>query len=179
MHRLGRVGDRFRMKLRKVTGAEFYGQLLDIPDTSRVSNFLTPRRYLRTTPTTTVVPRDVIIANNVKFIVAEHGDGFYTEVIYKHFKLFEVTHTYNWKRKSFVKNTITGIMEEVLTNDATVVYVSLQPKAAIEDTMNIAQQTYTAISNLDIARGEVIANKYVVTRSYEVLGVFLLEMKEK
>ena len=108
-NRLLETGEKFKMKFKKVGGGEFFGQILDIPDTSRVSNFLSARRYLRTRPNTSVVPADVMIANGKKYIVAEHGDGFFKEVIYKHFKLFEVDHEFTWARKAQVENPVTEI----------------------------------------------------------------------
>lgn len=178
MNRLSNTGDKFKMKLNKVGGGQFYGQFLDIPDTSRVSNFLSTRRYLRTKPNTTVKPCDVIIANNVKFVVAEHGDGFFKEVIYKHFKLFEVSHEYTWKAKTVTKNPLTGLQETTLSTEPSTAYISMQPKSDIEDSINIPQQTYTAISNIEVTRGEII-DKYVVVKIDKVLGVYLLELKEK
>lgn len=177
MNRLSRTGEKFKMKFNKVGGGQLFGQLLENPDTSRVSNFLSPRRYLRTAIKASVKPCDVIIANGVKFIVAEHGDGFYKEPIYKHFKLFQVDHEFSWKTKTFVENSVTGIKEEVLSTEPTTVYISMQPKSDIEDSVNIPQQTYTAISNLEVTRGETI-DKYVVIKVDLVLGVYLLEMKE-
>lgn len=176
-NRLSTTGNKFKMKFRKVNGTEFYGQFLEIPDTSRVSNFLSPRRYLRTGPLTNVKPCDVIIANKVKYIVGEHGDGFYKEVIYKHFKLFQVDSEFTWTRKTSVTDPITGIVKTGLDPQPTTVYISMQPKSDIEDSVNIPQQTYTAISNLAVSRGETI-DRFLVTKVDKVLGVYLLEMKE-
>lgn len=176
-HRLAKTGFKFRMPISKVNGSKFYGQLLDIPDTSRVSNFLTTRRYLRTPPITSVIPGDVIIVNGVKYIVAEHGDGFYKTVIYKHFKLFQVDRELNWTRKTYTENPITGIMEKNLSPQADVVYISMQPKSNTEDSINIPQQTHIAICPIEIERGETIDN-FIVTKIDMVLGVYLLELKE-
>lgn len=181
MNRLSNTGEKFKMKLKKVGGGEFYGQLLENPDTSRVSNFLTPRRYLRTGIKTSVKPCDVIIANRVKFIVAEHGDGFYKEPIYKHFKLFQVDLEFTYYKKSYTENSVTGIQELNRNVQPEVVYISMQPKSDIEDSINIAQQTYTAISNKEIKRDETLVSSgksYTVIKTDAVLGVYLLELKE-
>lgn len=178
MTRLLKTGEKFKMRFKRIAGTDFYGQLLDIPDTSRVSNFLSTRRYLRVQPNSNVKPCDVMIANKVKFIVAEHGDGFFKEPIYRHFKLFQVDREYAWKQKTFVEDSVTGIKKTVMNPQSTTVYLSFQPKNDMEDSINIPQQTYVAISNLYVDRGEQI-DDYIVTKVDEVLGVFLLELKEK
>lgn len=175
--RLINTGNRFKTRLKKVNGAEFFGQLLDIPDTSRVSNFLSARRYLRVHPLSKIKPGDVIIANNIKYIVANHADGFHLGVIYKHFKLFEVDKEFQWFKKSFSKNPVTGIEETVLTEQYETVYLSIQPSRNLSDSLSIPQETFTVISNIEIKRDEII-DKYVVIKVNEMLGVFVLDMKE-
>lgn len=176
---LSKVGDNFKMKMKLVTGQQFYGQFLEIPDTSRVSNFLSARRYLRTNVNTIVKPKDVMIADGVKYIVAEHGTGFYQEPIYKHFKLFQVdTELANYKQQVKTKNPITGVWETGRENSTVKVYLSMQPRGLIEDSLDIQQQIYTAVSNVQLQRNDIV-NDLVVTKVDHVLGVYLLELKEK
>lgn len=176
--RLLYVGDKFRFKMKKVTGAEFFGQLLDLPDTSRVSNFLTARRYLRTRPTASVAPGDVIIADSIKYIVADHGTGFHFGPIYKHFKLFEVDTVAVWSKKTFAPDSVTGVQKMTRTPQSESVYMSIQPKNAIVDKLNIQQQTYVAIVNRAVSRDDVLDGK-IVTKVDKVLGVYALELKEE
>lgn len=176
--RLLNVGSKFRMKMKLVTGFEFFGQMLDIPDTSRVSNFLSARRYLRVGPQCKVKPSDVAVINNVKYIVGEHGDGFNLEPIYKHFKLFEVDVETTWLKTVQVTDTITGVKTTTRQAQAnTIVYLSMQPKNLVTDSINIAEQTYTAVCNLPIKRDDIV-NNLIVSKVDNVLGVYLLELKE-
>lgn len=175
--RLSKTGNRFKTKLRKENGASFYGQILDIPDTSRVSNFLSARRYLRVNVNSSIVPGDVISGGNLKYIVATHAEGFHLGPIYKHFKLFEVDKELQWKKKSFIKNPVTGINEMVLSEQYETVYISLQPSSDVEDAIKIPQETFIALSNIRMQRDDSIDN-YIVTKVNEVLGIYMLELKE-
>lgn len=178
-NRLLHTGDKFRSKYKVIGGGDFYGQVLDIPDTSRVSNFLSARRYLRTSPTIkNVFPGCVVVINCEKFIVAEHGTGFYVDPIYKHFKLFEVDKTSPWYTVSRQADPVTGIKEinRILQEDC--IFLSTQPKSVIEDSLNIQQQTFVALCNRQVNRNDIVDDK-IVTKVDGVLGCWLLEMKEQ
>lgn len=176
--RLAKVGARFKMKFKTVTGLEFYGQILDIPDTSRVTNFFSARRYLRVSPKCPVAVTDVVIVNGINYLVGFHGDGFHHEPIYRHYKLFEVDLQVAWQKTAKVKNPVTGVYETGRATQATTVYLSMQPKSQIEDSIHIPQQTYLALSNVQVERDDVLG-KYVVTKVDEQLGLYVLELKEK
>lgn len=176
--RLAKVGSRFKMKFKTIAGLEFFGQMLDIPDTSRVTNFFSARRYMRVSPGCPLKPTDVVIANGIKYLVGFHGDGYHHEPIYRHYKMFEVDQEVAWYKKTFTENPVTGVKELTRTPQATTVYLSMQPKSQIEDTIKIPQQTYLALSNVEVARDEVLG-KYIVTKVDEQLGLFVLELKEK
>lgn len=175
--RLLNVGKKFHMKFNFLDGRFFYGQILDIPDTSRVSNFLSTRRYLRTAPDTLVRPRDVIIVDNIKYVVAEHGTGFYKQPIYKHFKLFEVDEILTWYQSSVTTDTVTGLEKMARTTNAGAVYVSTQPKGDIEDALHIQQVRKLCICDKDVKVDDKIGD-YIVTKADKVLGVNLLELKK-
>lgn len=176
MNSLLNVGLRFRAKYKKIDGSSFYGQILEIPDTSRVSNFLSARRYLRTQPKTNVSARDVIVVNGVMYIVAEHGDGFYVDPIYKHFKLFEVDQTLEHYAMVGRKNPVTGVEQFVRDAYTDDVYLSTQPHSLIKDSINIPQTSKTAISDKELAVDDRVG-PYLVIKSDIVLGVNLVELK--
>lgn len=171
------VGKFARAKYKTVQGMEFYGQFLSIPDTSRVSNFLSARRYLRTVPNTPLLPRMVMVAEGLKYIVAEHGTGFYVVPIYKHFKLFEVDMEAQWRQTSFTENPVTGVKEQNMDETGPTIYLSTQPHSVISDTLNIPNPVKTAITNADVKVDDIVGG-YVVIKSDVVLGVNLIEMKE-
>lgn len=177
MNRLLNVGKRFRSKFRKLDGTPFLGQVLDIPDTSRVSNFLSTRRYLRTAPITNVKVTDVVVIDGLKFIVAEHGTGFYVTPIYKHFKMFEVNDTASWKSAKVTKNPVTGVEEVLRDFDMGTVQLSVQPMTGIEDSVRIQQNMVRCVCDKPVKVDDML-NDWIVTKSDPVLGVTLIEMKK-
>ena len=176
MSRLKYVGLKFRSLFYKFDGTPFYGQILEIPDTSRVSNFLSTRRYLRTQIETNVRLRDIVIFNGTKAVVAEHGDGFYKIPIYRHFKLFEINEEGNWFQKRKKIDPVTGVESPERDDLKGLVFLSVQPKTDIEDKIKIQQNTKMAICNADVKVDDRI-DDWVVTKADTVLGVTLLEMK--
>lgn len=176
---LSQIGKRFRSKLKIVGGPAFLGQMGSIPDTSRVSNFLSARRYLRTAVVTPVKPGKVILANDREYIVADHGDGFYVEPYASYFKLFEVDVVADWYPKAFAVDPITGV--ETLdrsVKSTTKVRMSTQPKTDIEDQLQIQTGQKTAIVNVAVAVDDIL-DQYIVTKVDQVLGVYLVELKDK
>lgn len=178
MNKLLQVGLRFRSRFYLINGLSFLGQMLSIPDTSRVSNFLSARRYLRTQPKTIIKPRDVMIANGIKYIIAEHGDGFYVDPLYKHFKLFEVDRLANWYIRRQVIDPVTKVESyEVPDVPEGKIYLSTQPHALIRDSINIPQDAIIVITNAPVAVDDKIGD-YLVTKSDVVLGVTLAELRQ-
>jgi hypothetical protein len=174
---LSNTGNYFQARYKKADGSEFFGQMLDIPDTSRVSNFLSPRRYLRTKVTSPIKPTDVVIIDGVTFIVAEHGTGFYKTPIYKHFKLFEVDNLAVWQKNELEEDAITGIQKIIRVTQPGAVYLSVQPKSIQEDTLKIPLGTYLAVCNQLVSRDDILDNKAVI-KVDKVLGVYIVELKE-
>lgn len=177
MTRLSHSHDRFKTVFKRLDGLKFYGQVLEIPDTARVSNFLTPRRYLRTSIKSVIAPRDVVIIGDKKYIVAEHGDGFFTEEIYKHFKLFEVDKEATWMVNTTVTNAVTGVKTVSRAPSLEKAYLSTQPKSDLQGELKIPLQSFVCISDKILVKDQLVDGK-VVTRVDTVLGVTLVEIRE-
>lgn len=200
-NRLLTVGNKFRSKYFLTNGNSFYGQVLEIPDTSRVSNFLSARRYLRTEPNTIVKPRDVVIIDGLKYIVADHGTGFFVTPIYKHFKLFLVDLELKWYTKQIVIHPVTGVKTFDRTLSNGIAYISSQPRSSIEDGLKIQTPQKLFLTNQPVAVDDILGDfidgdlnssdfdpqdfsidgkfvgSYVVTKSDQVLGITDLEVK--
>jgi len=178
LNKLLGVGKRFRSQFKLIDGREFFGQMLDIPDTSRVSNFLSARRYLRTAPNTFLVPGNVMIAHDTTYIIAEHGEGFSVDPIYKHFKLFGVDQILTWYGSTVQENAVTGVKEVFTDQDNGVVYLSTQPKASMVDHLHIPQEQHVAICDRQVLVDDRVGD-FVVVKSDMVLGVYVLELKKR
>lgn len=176
MSRLLSVGERFKAKYKKINGTPFFGQVLSIPDTSRVSNFLSTRRYLRTTPFTNVLVSDVVVIEGLNFIVAEHGTGFFVTPIYKHFKMFEVNETVQWFGMTVSVDQVSGVEKVSRSTDLGLVYLSVQPMSDIEDAIRIQQPMRRCVCNKPVKVDDRLG-EWIVTKSDPVLGITLLELK--
>lgn len=177
--RLKDVGGRFRSKLQIVDGQKFYGQILDLPDTSRVSNFLSARRYLKVFPTSPVSAGDVIIKNNEKFLVASHGVGYFRNPLYIHYKLFKVDEERNWlSRGADTTDSVTGVKKKGTTVDNGSVHLSVQPRSDISDQLNIQSPRHLVITNVAVKVDDKLGDDWVVTKVDPVLDLYLVEVKE-
>lgn len=177
--RLKNVGRRFRSKLKIVGGQKILGQILDIPDTSRVSNFLSARRYLRVGPRSPVKASDVIQTPSGKYIASEHGDGYFIDHIYTHFKLFKVDMTTTVKRSTVSEDPITGIEKRNPAADVGTAYISIQPKSDTSDSINIQVPQHVIISNVELRVDDTLnEGAWVVTEVDNVLGIWLAEVKD-
>lgn len=174
--RLTRVGRHFRSLFSTVDGREFYGQILSLPDTSRVSNFHSARRYLRVEPGSFIGPGEVVVVDGVQFIVANHGTGFFQTPIYKHFKLFEVDAVSPWYARVEQRNPITDVVSYSYADVPVMVYLSTQPKPQIEDQIKIPVDQIMAVCNRNISLSDKIG-EYKVTKVDSELGVPILLMK--
>lgn len=177
-NRLSKVGERFKSRFKLIDGREFFGQLLGLPDTSRVSNFLSARRYLRTNVGTFIVPGLVMVANGTHFIIAEHGEGFYNEPIYHHFKLFDVDSIEPWYPVVSSTDAVTGVKTLAPSPTSSQnAYLSTQPAPYKVDAVNVPQQFKTAVCDKAVGVGDQVGD-HIVTKSDFVLGVYFLEMKK-
>lgn len=174
--RLLNAGNHFKSKFRILNGPFFYGQLLGIPDTSRVSNFLSPRRYLRTRPDTVVRYRDIVVVEGVNYIVGEHGEGFYNAPIYKHFKLFQVDETLEWFKAGATIDPVTGAKKILRDQSQGNVYLSSQPNADIIDELKMPIRTRICVCNAPLQPDDKVG-EWLVIKSDVLLGVNIVTLK--
>jgi len=176
--RLRRAGQKFRAKYKIVGGGNFYGQLLDIPDTSRVSNFFSVRRYLRVLPNSGIVAGMLVEVDDDTYIVAKHASGYYKNQIYTHFKMFSVDEERVWTSKTTSINAVTGLHEkDVLVNNGTI-QLSVQPKGDIEDSISIQVPQHTVITNTAVSVDDMLGDNWVVTGVDKQLGIYVVTVKE-
>jgi hypothetical protein len=176
--KLGNVGLRFRSKFKILNGQSFFGQILDLPDTSRVSNFLSARRYLRVHVKSPITAGKVIIADGQRFLVADHGTGFFVKPIYKHFKLFYVDEQREWFTKTDQVDSVTGAKKKSAETSNGIINVSVQPKTDIEDSISIQTTRHTIVTNAAVKVDDKIGPDWVVTKVDPQLGLYVAEVKE-
>ena len=172
------VGKIFQSKYKTTSGKTISGQFLSIPDTSRVTNFLSARRYFRTQPDTKLVPGDILMSDGDLFIVAEHGTGYYKTPIYKHFKMFQVDQQTAHTRKVVATNTVTGLKDKTSDQALGNVYLSIQPDRYIEDGTKLALDSHIAVCNKSDVQVNDLIGGYLVYKVDIMLGVSVLSLRQ-
>ena len=177
--RLRNVGKSFRGKHKIDGGPHFYGQILDPPDTSRVSNFLSARRYLRVHNNSPVRAGMIVNVDKKDYLVATHATGFFRNPIYTHFKLFQIDATLEWISKSDrIKNPITGVWEVASDVSKGDIKVSVQPKSTMEDELRIQTPQHVVLSAEELVVGDKLGPDWVVTKVDPQLDVWVIDVKE-
>lgn len=171
------VHERYRSKLSRIDGLAFYGQILDIPDTSRVTNFLSAKRYLRTGPLSVIKPADVVIADKTKYIVGEHGTGFLITPLYKHFKMLKVDLELPWTRNTDVVDPVTGVIKSGTRTSLGTAYVSLDTKNDIEDALHIQTERHIFVTDKNVQVEDYLGN-FIVTKVDKLIGLSVCEVKD-
>lgn len=171
------VHERYRSRFKILGGSDFYGQILDIPDTSRVTNFLSPKRYLRTGPFSPVKPGDVVVLFGVMYIVGEHGTGFLIAPLYKQFKMLQVDIELPWERNTDVVDTVTGVVKSGARTSLGTAYISLDTKNDIEDALNIQTERRLFVTDKDVAVEDYLGD-FIVTKVDKLIGLSVCEVKD-
>lgn len=162
------VGARFRDVYKLLDGRRFYGQILDIPDTTRVSNFHSARRLLRTSLESPLTPGTIFISpNGERFLAAEHGISYG----YHHFKLFQMDLTLQWKRDNKVTDAVTGLTKgSVVKTSLGQIEGTYEDKSSVEDQLLVPKARNTLITNAALQLGDY-ADDRVVFEVINQLGV--------
>ena len=174
--KLADIGGQFQSRFKFLDGSKFFGQLLNIPPQPKIAGFIAARRLLRVRSQSRVKPTDVIIAENVKYIVAEHGEGSYGGPLYNQFKLFEVTDVLAWNQPVVTVNTVTGVEQFTRTASQGDVYLSLQTAPSVTDKLGVDQVTRIAACNKVVAVDDAIG-PYIVMHTYQAFGVTVVHLR--
>lgn len=168
---------KYQSKFTRLDGLAFYGQILDIPDTSRVSNFLSARRFLRVSTGSIIRAADVIYALGTRYILGNHGTGILVTPLYKHFKMFQVDLELPWSRNTDVVDAVTGITKSGARSALGTAFISLDTKNDIEDSLQIQTERKVFITDKDV-KVEDYLGTYIVTKVDKLLGISICEVKE-
>lgn len=179
---LHRVVKENMYKMYTTLGSAFYGQLTDIPVTTRVSNFNSPRRLFRVPPGSLLKVGDTFRdPNDNVFLVAEHGDQFLKgRHLYTHYKLFEMTHVAAiGKKGEDVRDPVSKLMVEGKPVWEQGIWLAFEIRSGGNDTIGVPIQRQQIITGYAIEPGDLIlsldnSNKQgVVKRVDKQLGVYI------
>lgn len=181
MSSLHRIVKENMYKMKTTLGSSFYGQLTDIPVTTRVSNFNSPRRLFRVPPDSILKVGDTFEDPNGRtFLVADHGDQFLQgKHLYTHYKLFGMTHmaavgTQGAETRDPVsKQLIEG--SPVWTQG---IWLAFEIRSSGSDTLGVTLKKQQVITGYPITEGDLIQifgedRVAVVERVDLQLGVYI------
>lgn len=167
-----------RQKLHIINGISFLGWFLAIPDTTRVTNMLHPRRLLQVKPECPVHVGDVISnSSGTMYICADHGEGWREVPIYRQFKLYQVDQIYPWKRATITTDTLTGLKKS--TGSFTSLgsaYCSIEPASPERDAFKIPEAQAEIVTSSAIQLGDILG-PWEVVRVDQQLGVYSATVK--
>jgi len=181
MSTLHRVVKENMYKMKTVEGTSFYGQLTDIPVTTRVSNFNSPRRLFRVLPKSPLkVGENFIDPSGRIFLVAEHGDQFLNgRHLYTHHKLFGMTDMAAVGTKG-VKTThpVSRLEIEGPPVWTEGIYLAFEMRSTGSDVIGVPINKQQIITGHPIEEGDLIHlfgydNQAVVKRVDKQLGVYI------
>lgn len=173
---LGNAAARFDTTFQIVNGPRFRGQLQEIADTTRVSNFHSARRLLRVRPGSAVRVRDVFRTSGGQlFLCASHGDRFRIDQLFREFKLFEMTEIAEWLRKEVTVDPVTGLEVGGDYVSKGPIYVAEEPAGDEEDQIRIPRQTFRLITGADLKVDDMV-NGMIVRAVTTELGVTVAEI---
>lgn len=174
--KLDTIAHRFNTRIRILSGQDFFGLLLPAPVLS-TSGQMNPQRYLRTTINPPVHFGDVIQADTQKFIVAEHGEGYYSSPIYQHFKLYPVDDEFVLETTNETTDSVTGEVIRSHGSPLQTVYLSYITQTARSEELIVGQNMKTAVCNALVLPGDKVGG-FICTKSAPVLGVYMIELKQ-
>lgn len=162
-------------------GSAFYGQFTDIPLTTRVSNFNSARRLLRTLPESALSIGDTFVdPEGTVFLVARHGDQFINgKHLYTHHKLFEMTDKVKIGRaEAPVRDPVSKQLLDVDPVWDTNVWIAFEVRSSAKDVVGVSFNRQELITGYYLKEGDLInfgaSNpEAVVERVDKQLGVYI------
>ncbi len=184
MSALFKVVSEHMAKLKTVAGATFYGQFLDIPDTTRVSNFNSARRLLRVKPNSLLKKGDNFYDHNGQiFLAAEHGDQFLRgKHLYTHFKLFEMpAMAAVGKKGAKVRHPVTTLEVEGPTVWQQGIHLAFELRSTGSDAIGVPINRQQIITGYPVEEGDLVHlfgfdEQATVKRVDQQLGVYVAQI---
>lgn len=153
------------------------GQILDIPDTTRVSNMNNVRRLFRVAPKTPLDVRDIIILpDQTKFILGEHGKAWNHGLLYRHFMAFEITGQFQWRSESVMIDPVTGLEVPAASTPVNIWASQQTLRDATDSKIGVAVDVDSLITDVLVQPGDHIDNR-VVTDVSTQLGLTVVRLE--
>jgi len=170
---LENAGRRFESKIQIEGGQKVFGQFLEIPDTTRVSNFNSARRLLRTSKTAGVRPGQVLIdAYGIYWMVGEHGQS---ENRHHYFKLFQADLQLSWARNMVEEDVLTGLKGSVMLSPLGEIRGTYERRTDETGSMMPDEPANLFITPADLKKNDLVDGRKVIRVDHQ-LGLTIAEL---
>lgn len=173
-----RIDRRFQTRFKIDNGPSFYGVIIEIPDTTRMSSMSAPKRILQVQENAPVAARDTFVTPaGTRFLVAEYGEGYLSGMVsYRRWILYHIDQTMTWKRPGTTTDPLTGLKKGTGTlTDLGTIYAHVSPRAPVLDEMKIPEDRTTIVTGSALQLGDIV-NGETVKRVDLVTGVYVAEL---
>lgn len=166
------IGKRFYQTYKKEDGSFFKGLIGKTSLTGRYTNYVVNGMMLFTSMDCDIKAGDIFTSQAGRIMmVMDNAEEESCGPTQKAFTLRVLTKYVSWQRQVDVINEITGLKETTEMKDMGNFWCSFEQSGNMTDNMHITVGKYLFVCNKDLKEGDIIDDKYRVTKSDNLVGV--------
>lgn len=167
-----KVGKRFYQTYKTEDGKYFKGLIGKIPMTGRYTNYVIGGMIMFTDVNCPIDTGTIFFSQAGRvMMVMDNAEEETLGPQQKSFVVRILTRQFTWKRQIDVINPITGMKETTGFQDLGKFWCSLEASGNKTDNMHITVGKYTFICNKPLEEGDIIDDKYRISKSENLVGV--------
>lgn len=167
-----KVGKRFYQTYRTEDGDYFKGLIGKIPMTGRYTNYVIGGMIMFVDVDCPIDTGTIFFSQAGRvMMVMDNAEEETLGARQKSFVVRILTRKFSWKRQVDVLNPITGMKETTNIKNMGSFWCSLEASGNKTDNMHITTGKYTFVCNKDLKEGDIIDDKYRITKSENLVGV--------
>lgn len=167
-----KVGKRFYQTYETEDGKYFKALIGKIPMTGRYTNYVIGGMIMLTDMNCPIEVGTIFKSQAGRvMMVMDNAEEETCGPTQKSFVVRILTRKFSWKRQIDVVNKITGMKETTDFEDLGEFWCSLEASGNKTDNMHITTGKYTFVCNKDLKEGDIIDDKYRITKSENLVGV--------
>lgn len=167
-----KVGKRFYQTYETEDGTYFKALIGKIPMTGRYTNYVIGGMVMFTDINCPIDVGTIFKSQAGRvMMIMDNAEEETCGPTQKSFVVRILTRKFTWKRQVDVINKITGMKETTSFEDLGEFWCSLEASGNKTDNMHITTGKYTFVCNKDLQEGDIIDDKYRITKSENLVGV--------
>lgn len=173
MMRFKDIGNRFKVRMTREDGTQFFGQLsLPTISNNRTTDFTPTRRQLRVDDVVGMTAGVVFFTpKNESYLTAYNGENEYIRSDLSTFIAIHVNREMRWTRTKTKINPVTQMPEGEEIEDLGLIWTAFEVDGQTLDTMKVVKKDFRIVTNAEIVEGDFIG-KYRALRVDYSLGVY-------